>query len=306
MKTTIVTIIIIAIVAVAAYFMFRGPSNPTPAPTTTTTTTTTTTAQPTTTTPAVTVDKTKTVIGKSVNNADIVAYHYGSGDTDVLFVGGIHGGYEANTVQVAYELMDYLKDNPTAVPANVTVTVIPVLNPDGLVKAVNVNPTTGRFTSVDVSTSQEVLTSGRFNANKVDLNRNFDCDWKSTGVWQSKTVSGGIAAFSEPESQAFKTYIDTLKPAGVVVWYSAAGGVYSSNCHNGVLPITKDLTKAFATASKYPAHEEFSFYEITGDAVNWLAKQNIPAISVLLTDHKNTEWTKNLAGIKAVLGYFAK
>ena len=40
--------------------------------------------------------------------------------------------------------------------------------------------------------------------------------------------------------------------------------------------------------------------------VNWFAKQNIPAISVLLTNHTDTEWTKNQKGIEALLSYYAK
>jgi murein tripeptide amidase MpaA len=64
----------------------------------------------------------------------ITAYHYGTGDKEILFVGGIHGGYEWNTALVAYQLMDYLKANPNVIPKNVKVTVIPVLNPDGLIK----------------------------------------------------------------------------------------------------------------------------------------------------------------------------
>ena len=102
-----------------------------------------------------------------------------------------------------------------------------------------------------------------------------------------------------------KNFINTQKPKAVVVWYSAAGGVFSSSCHNGVFPETKAFTNAFSKASGYPAYEEFNFYEITGDMVNWLAKEKIPAISVLLTNHKDVEWTKNKAGIQAILKYYA-
>lgn len=248
-------------------------------------------------------NKDLTVIGRSVEGRDINAYHVGTGTDEVLFVGGIHGGYEWNTAAVAYQAVDYLKANPNIIPTNLKVTIIPVLNPDGLNKVAG---TAGPFKASDVSSSQTVVVSGRFNGNNVDLNRNFDCDWQAEGKWQTKTVSGGTVAFSEPESQAIKTYIETNKPKAVVVWYSAAGGVFSSSCHNGVMTETKDLTNAFAKASGYPANEEFNFYEITGDMVNWLAKKEIPAISVLLTNHTDTEWTKNLAGIKAVLNYYAK
>jgi len=39
--------------------------------------------------------------------------------------------------------------------------------------------------------------------------------------------------------------------------------------------------------------------------VNWMAAQNIPAISVLLTSHDDTEFTRNLAGIEAVLNAYS-
>ena len=245
---------------------------------------------------------TTSVIGMSVEKRDITAYHYGTGETEVLFVGGIHGGYSWNTSLVAYELMDYLEKNLSAVPAKVTVTVIPVLNPDGLSKVVSA---AGPFAKADVSASSQFRIAGRFNAHKVDLNRNFDCGWKSTGTWQNTPVSGGSTAFSEPESVAVKTYVEKENPTAVVVWYSAVGGVFSSSCGSVVSSVTRTLTNLYAVASGYPAHESFDFYETTGDMANWLAKKNIPAISVLLTTHEDTEWSKNRAGVEAVLKNYA-
>jgi len=234
----------------------------------------------------------------------MIAYHFGTGSKEILFVGGVHGGYGWNTALVAYELMDYLKADPTIIPSNIKVTVIPVVNPDGLSKVVGT--TTGNFSASDVSSSQTTVVSGRFNANNVDLNRNFDCDWQTTGKWQNKDVSGGGSAFSEPESLAIKNYVEANKPSAVVVWYSAAGGVYSSSCHNGVSAETDTLTETYADASGYSAYKSFDFYATTGDMVNWFAKNNIPAISVLLTNHNDTEWTKNQKGIEALLKYYSK
>ena len=296
-KTNILIVLVLIIIGVGVYYFIN--SQKVSAPVTETPVDTTTTK------PAVEkpTDTTKTVLGKSVEKRDITAYHYGTGAKELLFVGGIHGGYEWNTALVAYELMDYLTANPSAVPANVKVTIIPVLNPDGLKKVTGKD---GRFTKADVSTSENVVISGRFNANNVDLNRNFDCDWQTKGVWMTETVSGGSEAFSEPESIAFKNYIESKNPTAVITWYSSANGVFSSSCHNGVLPVTKTLTNTFANASGYPAYESYDFYKLTGDMPNWLAKNNIPAISVLLTTHQDTEFTKNLAGVKALLKYYAK
>ncbi len=303
MKNFITTLIVLAIVGIGGYFLLRGGSKDVKVPPPETATTTPETGgTEATTTPAATTNV-PSVIGTSVEGRDIGAYTFGAGATKVLFIGGIHGGYEWNTALLAYQLTDYLKANPSVIPADVKVTVIPVLNPDGLFK---VTGKEGRFAAADVNPSATVQVTGRFNAHTVDLNRNFDCDWQATGMWQNKTVSGGTKAFSEPESQAIKAYIEGNKPSAVVTFYSAAGGVYSSNCHTGVSPETKTLTNTFASAAGYPAFGSFDFYETTGDISNWLAKNGIPAASVLLTNHTDTEWAKNQKGVEAVLKYFAK
>jgi hypothetical protein len=243
----------------------------------------------------------QTVIGESADGLDITAYHFGTGDTELLFVGGIHGGYSWNTALVAYELVDYLEGSPDTVPENLRVTVVPVLNPDGLNEVVG---TSGRFEASDVPTAVETI-PGRFNGNNVDLNRNFDCDWQASGTWQNREVGGGSQAFSEPESQAIRSYVEANNPEAVVVWYSSAGGVFASNCHGGVLEETGEIANVYAEASGYKAFEEFDFYEITGDMTNWLAKIGVPAISVLLTNHSDIEWNKNQAGIEALFEHYS-
>lgn len=291
MKKITIAIVVVIIIVLGIYYFGKDSSEPVPV-----------TQEPTNTQPATTTATTtpqqnpgETVIGKSVEGRDIVAYNFGTGPKKLLFVGGIHGGYSSNTVAVAREAVDAFKEDPTMVPSGLSVTIIPILNPDGLNKLVGNN-----------SPSDSVLASARFNSNDVDLNRNFDCDWQTKAKWQNKTVSGGSAAFSEPESLAIKNYIETAKPTAVVVWYSAAGGVFASNCHGGVSVETDALTKTFAKASGYPAHSSFDFYSTTGDMTNWLAKIGVPAVSVLLTNHTDTEWSKNEKGIKALLEYYSK
>lgn len=294
----IITIIIIALAGFGIYFISKPSEkidltgeNPTETPTETATTT-----------PKQDEMLSREVIGKSVQGRDITAYHFGTGSTELLFVGGIHGGYGPNTSLVVYQFSDYLDKNPEIIPANLKITLIPTLNPDGLYKSIGVEGYFSSFTAPSAS----VQASGRFNANTVDLNRNFDCDWKSSGVWLNKKVSGGTEVFSEPESLALKNYVETHPIAGAVVWYSAGGGVYASSCGGSVSAETDTLTKTYAKAAGYSAHQDFTSYALTGDMVNWLAKKNIPAISVLLTDHTNSEWNKNKAGIEAVLKIYTK
>lgn len=242
------------------------------------------------------------VLGTSAGGNNIIAYNYGVGETELLFVGGTHGGYSWNTSKLSYELMDYIEKNPSVIPDNVKVTIIPVLNPDGLEK---VTGKIGRFEASDVSTSETTKVAGRFNANGVDLNRNFDCVWQPEGIWQNTKVDGGDNAFSEPESASLKNYVEGSNPDAVVVFYSSTGGVFSSSCNNGVLAETSEITNVYAKASGYKAYNEFDFYEITGDMVNWIASKEIPAISILLTTHETTEFSKNKAGFEALLEFYS-
>lgn len=299
MKNYIIALIVIVLAGLGIYFFTRNtpsetPTGPNGTATSTSEGTVTEMPEP---------EETTSVIGKSAEGRDITAYHFGTGEKEVVFVGGIHGGYSWNTSLLAYELVSHFEDNTEAVPDGLTVTVIPVLNPDGLAKVVS---HTGPFTAAEVSTSSTLRVAGRFNARKVDLNRNFDCNWKSTGTWQNTPVSGGTTAFSEPESAAMRSYMQTNDPAAVVIWYSAVGGVFSSNCNSTISPETRALTTAYAQASGYPAHETYDFYETTGDFSNWLAKQGTPAISVLLTNHQDTEFSKNRAGVEAVIEQVSK
>lgn len=237
------------------------------------------------------------VIGQSAGGNDISAYTYGTGEKEILLVAGIHGGYSWNTSQLAYELIDYLEDIQDDL-ADVRVTVIPVLNPDGLDTTFG---TTGRLSSALTAAIPANTVPGRFNNNAVDLNRNFDCQWQESGVWRNQTVSGGSSAFSEPESQAIRAYVEKYRPAAAIAYYSAAGGVYASNCNNGVSRGTQALLNDYGTAAGYTRHESYDYYATTGDMANWLAKENIPTISVLLTNHTNTEFAKNQAGLTAVI-----
>ncbi len=241
------------------------------------------------------------IIGKSVEGRNIEAYTYGTGTTPILFVGGVHGGYEWNSVSLAYKFIDYLDTKPD-IPKNLKITVIPSLNPDGVYK---VTGKEGRFDLSAVSKEKKILEGARFNANKVDLNRNFDCKWQPQSAWREKIVSAGQKAFSEPEAQALRDFVLEQKPVAVLFWHSQANAVYASECESGILPETLRLVDIYAKASGYQAIKTFDNYKVTGDAEGWLASISIPAITVELKTHEDIEWEKNLAGFKALLNYYS-
>jgi hypothetical protein len=176
-------------------------------------------------------------------------------------------------------------------------------NPDGVFDVVGVE---GRFSIDDAPDAVSSSGTRRFNANNVDLNRNFDCKWKPESQWRGSTVSAGTSPFSEPEAAALRDFVLENKPVAVVFWHSQSNAVYASECTAGILPETLALMNTYANAAGYSAVEKFDTYEVTGDAEGWLASINIPAITVELKTHETIEWDKNLAGIKALFSSYGE
>ena len=236
-------------------------------------------------------------IGYSHKMQPIIGYSFGEGPTHLVLIGGMHGGYEANTVRLAYRLISFFQ-HETELPTGMQITVVPVANPDGLHA---VTGSTGSLASI--SASPELRAKGRFNERGVDLNRNFDCNWQKQSNWGMQTVSAGTEVFSEPEAQAIKDFMLEHMPNAALFLHSKANGVFASACNTPIHEQTLALTRVYAEASGYPAYESFDAYPITGDAEGYLASIGIPAITVELSTHEDIEWEENKKGIEAVMGH---
>jgi hypothetical protein len=75
--------------------------------------------------------------------------------------------------------------------------------------------------------------------------------------------------------------------------------VYAAGCGE-VDPASRSLAQVYGEASGYPVYDNFQHYDITGDASDWLATQNIPSFTVELSTHELIEWDMNLAGLQAL------
>ncbi len=248
--------------------------------------------------PAVVETYTKTDVANSTEGRLITAHTYGNGEKEIVIVGGIHGGYEWNTVLLAHRFMDYFEVNRATIPDDIKVTVIPVLNPDGFFKV------TGTTTSaVNLALIPDVAGTavGRFNARGVDLNRNFDCNSQAEGKWQNKTVSAGTSAFSEPETARFRDWLMLRKPKAALMMHSASNGVFGSACGAEMATTTRAMLNAYATASGYPAQDTFSGYVVNGDASDWMATVGIPSLGIELKTHETVEFDQNLAGVRTLI-----
>lgn len=238
------------------------------------------------------------VIGSSSGGHPLEAFHLGYGKTHIMVIGGIHGGYEWNTILLTYELIDYLGANPAVVPDHVKLTFVPSANPDGQVL---VTGQAGRFSRSQVSADTR---PGRFNSNGVDLNRNWGCNWAADTYWGDRFVrdGGGYAPFSERESWTLRDYIVENEPELVIFLHSAAPGIFPGACNGVQVPDTLRLAEAYGAGSGYIVRSGgFNFYTITGESSDTLNLIGIPAFTVELNNHQDTDFLQNLGGLITVM-----
>jgi murein peptide amidase A len=173
------------------------------------------------------------VIGLSVERRFIEVFRFGTGPVERLIVAGMHGGGEYNTIQLADELIAYITEHPAIIPEKVTLYILRDLNPDG--------------------EARSHTSSGRANANNVDLNRNWDANWQKvwnrTGCWPPP-ITGGTGPASEPETQALAAFILSHHFDALINYHSAALGIFPG----GLPPSDKsiNLAETIAEITTYP------------------------------------------------------
>jgi murein peptide amidase A len=222
-------------------------------------------------------------IGTSVQGRAIDIWRIGNGPQAILLVGGIHGGWERNTTALVQALIQHFSTNPDQVLPQITLLLLPTLNPDGAALGQTVD--------------------GRFNANGVDLNRNWACDWANQAEWRQGPVDPGPNAFSEPETQAMVRLVRAVPLRVALFYHSAANGIFSGDCEGR--STSGALAEVLGNASGYPFGAPFSLYRVTGTAANWMDGQGIAAADVELSTSADSELERNLSGIMALQCWLA-
>lgn len=228
----------------------------------------------------------RTIIGQTSWTTPIWATQLGNGPVSILLVGGLHSGFAPSTTKLAEQLELYFQEHLDEIPASLSLHIIANANPD--------------------ATIAPGMTEGRLNAHDVDLNRNWDCDWSRVAIFRNRSISGGTAAFSEPETQALRDYIQSIQPAAVVVWTArAANGLVSpGGCGERSL-FSNVLANIYGDAARYVV-EPFVAYAVNGDMTNWLDSQGIPAIFVTIKDYERPDVDSNLKAIQKLLEAYAQ
>lgn len=226
---------------------------------------------------------TPAVIGTSVSGRPIEVIRFGSGPSVRVIVAGIHGGNEWNTTALAQQLILHLQENPQMVPDDVTLYIIPSLNPDGLARALDPD--------------------GRVNDNGVDLNRNWDADWQQqwdrTGCWSLRPTTSGEYPNSEPETQALAQFLLAHPADALISYHSAALGIFPAG--DPPHPPSVKLAELVASVTDYPYPPINTGCRYTGGLVDWAAFQGIPAVDIELSTHSSTDLEMNLRVLDVLL-----
>ena len=248
-------------------------------------------------TPTVPSPLTTEFIGYSAGQKEIRVFKFGNGPRHVVLIGGLHAGFAPSTVKMAEEMKDYLTENPDTIPTSLSVDIITMANPDSWPSSGDVNQYAGKE-------------RGRLNAKQVDLNRNWDCDWRPEAVWRDNPISGGTTPFSEPETKALRDFfISNELTVAVIFWEAKSDPPSVSPGGCGDFSVYSDpLSRLYADSAGYVA-QDFVAYAINGDATNWLDSQGIGAITVLLpsyTELNSDDANANINAIKQVLRIYGR
>ncbi len=224
------------------------------------------------------------IIGLSVQGRFLDVYRFGTGPTEKLIVAGMHGGAEYNTIQLADELMAFITANPAIIPEDVTLYILGDLNPDG--------------------EARSHTSTGRANANNVDLNRNWDANWQKewpyTGCWPPP-ISSGSGPASEPETQALAGFILSHHFEALINYHSAALGIFPG----GLPPSEKSiaLAETIAGITDYPYPPITNGCLVTGGFTDWADMNDVAAVDIELTDHSHTDYEVNLLVLNVFLNW---
>lgn len=223
-------------------------------------------------------------IGYSVEGRPLEVSRFGHGKHDLLLIAGVHGGYEWNTVALADQLIEYLKNNPEMIPEDTTLHILKVFNPDGY--------------------HRDHCADGRANANNVDLNRNWDANWQAkwsgTQCWSKRVITAGSEPFSEPETQALKKFIQVHRVQRIINYHSAGLGIFAGGLNDGN---SKDLARKLAAVSPYSYPPIATDCQFTGQLIDWASSQGIAAVDVELSNHTDTDFEINLEILRVFLSW---
>lgn len=209
-------------------------------------------------------------LARTVEKRPLLIHLFGPPPYDTFIFAGLHGD-EQNAADVGAALLKHLREQPELWREH-SVALMPAANPDGLVR------------------------STRYNANGVDLNRNFPSqNWRRL----ARTHKHGREPGSEIETQAVLRVMSELRPARAISIHSIHGN-RECNLFEGPAGALAEL---MARHNGYPVKTQIG-YPTPGSFAAWAGRdQGIAAITLELPRNIDGQaaWEQNRAALAAVI-----
>ena len=166
------------------------------------------------------------VIGTSMENRDIFAIEIGCGEKCAVMAAAFHG-LEYLT---AAALMRFVHDfrQMKHYHQKIRIIFVPMVNPDGVEIALHgINPQLKYHKDIVNHVGITEFTKvWQANASGVDINHNFNADWKSVCKAPSPTKYGGEFPESEPETRAVVSLLRKIEPELFIAFHSQGKEIY--------------------------------------------------------------------------------
>ena len=243
-------------------------------------------------------------IGKSVLGRPIDCYTIGNSSKKILLCGAFHG-MEWITASVLYKFIinicDSIINHKSLQNENLwqyfsqySLAIIPCVNPDGVEISINGSKSAGRLQNYVEHLSGGDTLHWQSNAMGVDINHNFNADWRklkakeiAMGITSpSATRYGGEYPHSEPETKALVSYCRHNRIITAVALHTQGEEIYW-HFGNNTPAISKQIAQNMAKLSSYTLSTPESI-ATGGGFKDWLIdKLHIPAFTVELGKGKN-------------------
>lgn len=245
-----------------------------------------------------------TSLGKSVMQKELFCLCIGKGRRKVMYVGGTHG-MEWMTALVLLkfceELLEAEKNDGTMAGysakkllKNVSLAVVPVLNPDGVELSIKGISACGDYKEKLYDICKFDFSGWSANGNGVDLNHNFNADWYNLRDYEQKQgISapaprrfGGFYPESEPEVKAITSILRKVHFQRLFAFHSQGEEIFYEFGKN-TPEKSLVIAKALAGVSDYTLVKNEGHYS-SGGLKDWFIEEfREPGFTVEIGKGKN-------------------
>lgn len=242
-------------------------------------------------------------IGKTPEGRDIwavrISGNLAQADTlpASIFMGGHHArehlSIELPIYYIEYLLSEYAQGNPRIqrLVNGRDIHIIPMVNPDGA----EYDIASGSYRSWRKNRTRN--NNGTYG---VDLNRNYAYGWGGGGASTSPNSDTyrGTAAFSEPETQAIKKYVETHENITVLLSFHTFselilypwGHVYEGIANTRDKQVHEVMAQKMAQWNGYKPQQSSELYIASGDTTDWSYGEHKIISFTFELDPANSGW----------------